>query len=955
MKSALSRLSLGAGLSVALLGAINLVSMANPGLLGMAQLTAVTLVLAGSGLAACAWRGTPSRIAKFTSLFLGSGIGLIGAARLAWLVAPWSHSGADPVDHTMSLGSALNAGLLGGAVALAKTSRHILLYQGLILISMAISYLGINHYLFPNEPLFAHLGMALSSALCFIFLAFGLLGIRQDGGLTAHLLADNAGGSQARRLLPFVIFLPHPIGCLRMEAEARGWFGPAGGTALSVLVTVVLFGVIVLVSTRTLSRRDAAFRTSASLLEQAQQVAHVGHVVVTFNDDAERSEQLSWSDETCRLLGYEPGSVAPSREAFLAVLHPDDRARMNQTYAAILNSSGNPPSVECRVTRPDGGHRSLHCIFAVERDATTGRPLRLITTIQDVTERRIAENRLNQQMARLDLLRRTTHAIGERLDLHSVLQVVIASLEDDLPIDFACCCRFDAAKQVLIVSNMGIRSAALARTMALDIDVAIPIDTNGLSRCVAGQVVHEPDVQHIDFPFPRRLAAGGLRGLVAVPLVVDGVVVFVLIVAQRQPHGFTSPDCEYLRQLGEHLALAVHHARLYDDLQRAFDEQNRNQQTMLHLERLRVLGQMATGITHDINNAISPAMLYTEWLLDQETNLSPDARAQLATVKRAIEDVAHTVGRLREFYRQDDGQSETTAVDLNLKVEQVIDMTRARWHDLPREHGVVITVRSELQPSLPLISAVPNEVREALINLVFNAVDAMPAGGTLTLRTRTVRDRVVVEVSDTGTGMTAEVRERCMEPFFTTKGERGTGIGLAMVYGIAQRHHAEIQIASEVGVGTTFGLSFPLPHVKPAVTPPAATIVLPPPLRILIVDDDPRLLASLGDILERDGHRVVRAEGGQAGIDAFTGAHAAGNGFDLVFSDLGMPYVDGRMVSAAVKKLSPTTPVILLTGWGQRLVTGGSAPPQVDRILDKPPTLHALRQALSQLFPPAQS
>jgi CheY-like chemotaxis protein len=195
--------------------------------------------------------------------------------------------------------------------------------------------------------------------------------------------------------------------------------------------------------------------------------------------------------------------------------------------------------------------------------------------------------------------------------------------------------------------------------------------------------------------------------------------------------------------------------------------------------------------------------------------------------------------------------------------------------------------------------------------------------------------------------MDEETRRRCLEPFYTTKGERGTGLGLAMVYGVAQRHGADVEIDSGVGRGTTVRLSFPVPAVEPSA-PGAA----PPPqapasrLRILIVDDDPMLLRSLGDALGLDGHVVVSANGGRAGIDAF---HAAGQPFDVVITDLGMPYVDGRKVAEAVKAHAATTPVIMLTGWGQRLVADGEVPAHVDRVLSKPPKLRELRVALARL------
>ncbi|MBI4660077.1 MAG: PAS domain-containing protein, partial [Verrucomicrobia bacterium] len=280
-----------------------------------------------------------------------------------------------------------------------------------------------------------------------------------------------------------------------------------------------------------------------------------------------------------------------------------------------------------------------------------GKIIGLVGTSRDITERTQAEQKLQTQLSRLDLLNRITRAIGERQDLRSMFQVVIRSLEDNLSIDFGCVCLYDATMETLTVTSVGVRSGALAMELALTDQARIDIDQNGLSRCVGGQLVYEPDLRQVHFPFPERLARGGLRSLVTAPLLVESQVFGVLVVARRQPQGFASPDCEFLRQLSEHVALAAHHARLYGALQRAYDELRLTQQAVMQQERLRALGQMASGIAHDINNAISPAALYTESLLEREPNLSERAREYLATIQRAIEDVAQTVSRLREFYR----------------------------------------------------------------------------------------------------------------------------------------------------------------------------------------------------------------------------------------------------------------------------------------------------------------
>jgi signal transduction histidine kinase len=379
------------------------------------------------------------------------------------------------------------------------------------------------------------------------------------------------------------------------------------------------------------------------------------------------------------------------------------------------------------------------------------------------------------------------------------------------------------------------------------------------------------------------------------------------------------------------------------------------QQALIQQERLRALGQMASGIAHDINNAISPIALYTESLLEHEPNLSPEARDRLVTIQRAIDDVAQTVARMREFYRPREPAVEQSDVALNQLAQQVIELTRARWSDQPQRRGIMIELKTSLAADLLDVRGADNEVRDALTNLIFNAVDAMPNGGVIEVRTSmpAVSERgaparqVWLEVSDTGIGMDEETRRRCLEPFFTTKGERGTGLGLAMVYGMAQRHGCALEIDSKPGAGTTIRLVFP---VSAAALSSTAKAPAPQPttrsLRILVVDDDPVLNESLRSTLQADGHHVTVAGGGQAGIDAFRSARQTPEPFDIVITDLGMPYVDGHQVVESVRATTPDTPIIMLTGWGQ---ADNERAPHVDRLLSKPPRLHELRTALAEL------
>ncbi|MDB4793601.1 ATP-binding protein [Methylacidiphilales bacterium] len=574
----------------------------------------------------------------------------------------------------------------------------------------------------------------------------------------------------------------------------------------------------------------------------------------------------------------------------------------------------------------------------------------------EIGERQSAEDRAQSQLARLELLHRITRAISERQDLQSIFQVVIRTLEEHLPIDFSCVYLYEQGSNLLTITSVGIRSEELAMDLAMAQHSRVEIDKNDLARCVRGELIYEPDISRSELPFFRRLAGGGLRSFVGAPLLVESKIFGILIAGRRQPQSFSSVECEFLRQLSEHVALAAHQTQLYEALHQAYDDLRQTQQAVMQQERLRALGQMASGIAHDINNAISPIALYTESLLESEPGLSPRARDYLGTIQHAIDDVAQTVSRMKEFYRQREPQLTLAPVQVSRLIQQVIDLSRARWSDMPQQRGVFVKMETELAPELPTILGVESEIREALVNLVFNAVDAMPEGGILTLRTKLATTaleprQVLVEVSDTGMGMDEDTRRRCFEPFFTTKGERGTGLGLAMVYGIARRHNAEIEIDSAVGKGTTIRFVFPVPAIAPTEAGPTTTaFTVPSRLRLLVVDDDPLLIKSLRDTLETDGHLVVTASGGQEGIEAFRKATEREEPFAAVITDLGMPYVNGRQVAAAIKNISPSMPIILLTGWGQRLVAEGDIPPHIDRVLNKPPKLRELREALAQLL-----
>jgi len=575
---------------------------------------------------------------------------------------------------------------------------------------------------------------------------------------------------------------------------------------------------------------------------------------------------------------------------------------------------------------------------------------------QEIVERKRAEESIQHQLTRISLLNQITYAVATRQDLDSIILVVLQQLEDNLPIDFGTAYLLDDETKMLTALIRGPKSRAMAEQ--LGVPNSIHIDQTPFPACLNGNMVYIPDGSKLDFVASRKMTAAGILSTVAVPLSDDGKIFGLLGLARKSADGFSEAERQFIVGLGAHVALVIQQARLYHDLQKAYNDLRQTQQAVMQQQRLQALGQMASGIAHDVNNALSPVIAYSDLLQRNEPNLTPNAKKILGHIKTAGEDIAHIVARMREFYRRKDEFEEFVPLCLNKLIEEVIELTCPRWRDIPQSRGLVIEVQTEFADGLQNVKGNASELREALTNLILNAVDAMPEGGVVTVRTHlagwanakgehAAHAQIAVEVSDTGSGMDEETRRRCLEPFFSTKGKRGTGLGLAMVYGVMERHEGSIEVESKVGRGTTMRLIFPVPKYAIADANTNGDDSTPmPALRILCIDDEPLVREVMKELLEADGHTVHLADGGRNGIEAFRHARANHEPFNVVLTDLGMPYLDGRQIAQIVKRESPRTPVVMLTGWGTMMKADGDMPAQVDGILSKPPRINEIRDML---------
>ena len=401
----------------------------------------------------------------------------------------------------------------------------------------------------------------------------------------------------------------------------------------------------------------------------------------------------------------------------------------------------------------------------------------------------------------------------------------------------------------------------------------------------------------------------------------------VLGVMGRMAGPFSEADHNLLRSFASHAAIALDNARLYDMATRALETLQKSQDKIVQLERLRALGEMASGVAHDFNNILAAVLGQAQLLrpLLEDSAL----RRGVEVIEQMACDGARTVRRIQEFAKIRRGKAfETVAV--NDLVHDVIESTRPRWKDQADARGIRYEVVRELA-EVPTVAGDPSELREALMNLVLNALDAMPQGGTFHIRTASTEGSITITIADTGCRMSEEARRRAFEPFFTTKGAQRTGLGLSVTYGIVRRHGGDIEIHSREGEGTTFTIRLPVGKsaaVEREVEAPPA-----PAKRavILVVDDDEAVRDVLAGILTAQGHSVSLAANGKEGLDLFRNEH-----HDLVLTDLGMGEMSGWQVARAVKELSRETPVILVTGWGEELEPEAVREGSVDFVLSKP-------------------
>jgi signal transduction histidine kinase/ActR/RegA family two-component response regulator len=410
----------------------------------------------------------------------------------------------------------------------------------------------------------------------------------------------------------------------------------------------------------------------------------------------------------------------------------------------------------------------------------------------------------------------------------------------------------------------------------------------------------------------------------------------------------------YLKNVETSALQAEQAERHVAELSHYIAEQERIREQFTQIEKLSALGELASGVAHDFNNTLAGILGRAQLLT--RTSDPEKIRRGLQIIIKTAEDGAKTVRRIQDFARQRrDHDFEVVPVEQLLN--DVSEITRPRWRDRAEAAGIhidlVIDVRTKASAR-----GDGSELREVLVNMVFNAVDAMPTGGRLTLSAEESDGRVRLSVGDTGTGMPPEVRSRIFDPFYTTKGRAGLGLGLAVSYGIIRRHEGEVEVETEVGRGTTFRITLPSvaaeeneqKSVPVIVEAPAACESEPAPrtvekkATILVADDEPHVRELICEILDSDGFETVSAASGREALALFD----AGK-FDALFTDIGMPGMSGWELAEQIRARADSLPVAVITGWGEAVGSNEQKAAGVDWVVAKPFTAGRISEIAAEV------
>ena len=396
------------------------------------------------------------------------------------------------------------------------------------------------------------------------------------------------------------------------------------------------------------------------------------------------------------------------------------------------------------------------------------------------------------------------------------------------------------------------------------------------------------------------------KSILCVPLRTKSKLIGVLeVINKTDGVSFTEEDAMLLNFFANQAAIAIENARYHAELKYKYEEEKEMQEKLAESEKLRALGLMTSGIAHDFNNILAIITGNIDLIEIEEDKDKILKKVQI--IKKTVIGSAKTIKRLQKYARTKNDELQFRAIRLNDLVREAIEIATPMWKDGSHAKGLSVDITEDEL----IILGDGTDLREAIINMIFNSVDAMPQGGKIHIATYTKNESIYLELSDNGTGMTEETKNRIFDPFFTTKGIDHSGLGMSMLYGTIKRHNGSIDIKTALGEGTTFTIA--LPKAKEKIEKgviPQGSVVVTKKANILIIDDEPEIGAVLSEILSKQGHQTSVFHSGKGGIEAFKGG-----GYEVLITDLGMPDVSGWDVIDIARQIEPDVISGVVTGW----------------------------------------
>ena len=588
---------------------------------------------------------------------------------------------------------------------------------------------------------------------------------------------------------------------------------------------------------------------------------------------------------------------------------------MSEFISLIRNLTDNVPGI---IALTKNINDDVDCTQPAVDDLIT-KPLNsteLQYRISRVFERRNMIDLLNKDRADSEALLQISEAVSSTLSSREILHIIVKKVAS----------LFDATRcSIFRVAHEEESAQVIASHDNPDIEMEITIDNYPEVKkaletgemVIVQYILLDPLMKDVQ----ENIQSLKNNAIVVIPIILkDNVIGTLFLRSVRDNKFFNEREIKFLKVVARIAANALDNAFLYENL-----ESTRLQ--LVQSERLRALGELATGVAHNFNNLLSGILGHTQMLLSKDIDAS--IRERLQIVEKLVLDGGEIVRRIQEFTRLRTTK-DFSAVNLKDIINDVVRMTELKWSGGHNTSKIVLRVDAN-QMEIPIVDGNATELREVFINILFNAVDAMPKGGELRIRTETNGKNVFVYFSDTGEGMSEETRKRVFDPFFTTKGSKGTGLGMSVAYGIINRHNGQISIDSELGIGTTVTVQLPVSEKVIKEIECNYGLRREERARILLIEDHKITLDVLAENLVNLGYYVQKVESGMAGIKIFKGGN-----YDIVITDVGLCDISGWTVSKKIKEISSHVPVVFITGWGNQLSSSQLKECGVDYVLTKP-------------------